>query len=335
METPLVSVIIPVYNCVEYLQRSLESVLSQEGADLEIVLVDSSTDVSSGQAGMVSDVRVRRYVQEPRGVSAARNLGIQQARGAYIAFQDADDEWLPEKLKMQLAAFRRYPDAGLAFTDTLMFKAGEVVQKTMNRDMLSQWCASHASELSGVYYGRLYAELLIHNCMNTSSVLVKRTALEECGVFDEQFKVGEDYDVWLRIARKYPMIFIDRVLCKYRVHSDGLSGGEEVRGLRWLDAHVAVREKHRRLRLVPAEQVDSLNDILGRRSWEAGWRYFGQNNFRDARRHFLTALRIRPISLRIWLYWCCSFLPNRVIELIRGRRQFKKAAYVSGPRACR
>lgn len=333
MQSPLVSVIIPVYNCVEYLQRSLESVLSQEGADLEIILVDSSTNISVGQTEVVSDVRVRRYIQEPRGVSAARNLGIQQARGEYIAFQDADDEWLPEKLKMQLSAFRRHPDAGLVFTDTMMFRDGEVLQRAMNRHMLSEWSASHASESSNVHYGRLYAELLTQNCMNTSSVVVKRSVLEECGVFDEQFKVGEDYDVWLRIARSYPMIFIDRVLCKYRVHSDGLSGGEEVRGLRWLEAHLAVREKHRRLGLVPAEHVDLLNDILSRRSWEAGWNYFGKNHFHDARRHFRTALRIRPASLRIWLYWCCSFLPKQIIEVIRCLRQVKREAPVDGLRA--
>ena len=324
MTRPLISVIIPVYNCVEYLQKALASVLEQDGVAVEVILVDSSKDNSCAILSRQSEPRVRYVYQEPRGVSAARNLGIQHAQGDYVAFQDADDEWLPEKLKTQLSAFHRYPDAGLVFTDTMMFRDGGVIQEAMNRDMLRDWCRSHSSDLPGCYYGGLYEQLLIRDCMNTSSVLVRRKVLEEHGTFDESFKIGEDYDLWLRIARNHPMIFIDRVLCKYRVRDGGLSGGEEVRGLRWLDAHIAVREKHRELNWVPAEHVGLLNEILSRRCWEAGWNYFGRNQFREARRHFWMSLRARPRDLKVWLYWCSSFLPEQVVEAIRSIRQADK-----------
>jgi glycosyltransferase involved in cell wall biosynthesis len=321
MTAPLVSVIIPVYNCVEYLERALESVLEQEGGTVEVVLIDSSTDKSCVMPSRCADPRVRRYFQEPRGVSAARNLGIQHAKGDFIAFQDADDEWLPGKLKAQMSAFENYPDAGLVFTDTLMFRDDEVIQVAMNRPMLKDWCRSHHTNLPGCYYGELYAQLLIQDCMNTSSVVVRRKMFEEHGTFDERFKVGEDYDLWLRIARNYPMIFIDKVMCKYRVRDDGLSGGEEVRGFRWLDAHLAVREKHRRLHWVPAEHAALLNTILSRGYWEAGWSCFGRNRFQDARRYWGKSLRAQPSNLRTWLYWCCSFLPEGVVEMIRSVRK--------------
>jgi glycosyltransferase involved in cell wall biosynthesis len=320
MMAPLVSVIIPVYNCVEYLPKALASVLEQDGVSIEVVLVDSSTDGSCMIASNYIDSRVRRIFQVPRGVSAARNLGIQHAHGEYIAFQDADDEWLPEKLLVQVSALQRYPDAGLVFTDTMMFRDGEVIQASMSRHMLRDWCRAHPSEVPGCSYGDVYAQLLLRNCMNTSSVMVRRNVLEEHGTFDEAFKVGEDYDLWLRIARSHPMIFIDRVLCKYRVRNDGLSGGEDIRGLRWLDAHIAAREKHRRLNWVPAEHVGLLSEILSQRCWEAGWNYFSRNQFREARRRFWIALREQPFSLRIWLYWCCSFLPKQVVEAIRSIR---------------
>jgi glycosyltransferase involved in cell wall biosynthesis len=333
MTAPLVSVIIPVYNCVEFLQKALASVLEQDGVAVEVILVDSSKDDSCAILSRQNEPRVRYVYQEPRGVSAARNLGIQHAQGEFIAFQDADDEWLPEKLKMQISAFNRYPDTALVFTDTMMFRDEEVIQETMNGRMLRDWCRSHSSDVPGCYYGGLYEQLLIRDCMNTSSVLVRRKALEEHGTFDETFKVGEDYDLWLRIARNHPMIFIDRVFCKYRVRDGGLSGGEEVRGLRWLDAHIAVREKHRQLNWVPAEHVGLLNEILSQRCWDAGWSYFGRNQFREARRHFRMALRARPIDLRTWLYWCCSFLPEQVVEAIRSIRQADKVKHIDDSHA--
>src|SRR5512147_3209578 len=122
MRTPLVSVIIPTYNCGEYLEKALASVLEQIGVSIEVVLVDSSTDDSCANIAKRADSRVRYMFQEPRGVSAARNLGIQHAQGEFIAFLDADDEWLPEKLSLQVSAFRRFPDAGLVFTDTITFR---------------------------------------------------------------------------------------------------------------------------------------------------------------------------------------------------------------------
>jgi hypothetical protein len=84
---------------------------------------------------------------------------------------------------------------------------------------------------------------------------------------------------------------------------------------------------------VPAEHAGLLNKILSQRCWEAGWAYFGRNQFREARRHFRMGLRARPLGLRTWLYWCCSFLPEQVVEAIRSIRQAKKEKPIIGPYA--
>jgi glycosyltransferase involved in cell wall biosynthesis len=317
MPRPLVSVIVPVHKCIDYLEQALRSVLDQDGPPIEVIVIDSSTKESRGFVPAMADARVRRYFQEPRGVSAARNVGIQQARGEFIAFQDADDEWLPGKLELQIQALRKFPEAALAFTDSMMFRGTTVIQASMNRHMLEDWCRSHGSDLSGCYYGPLYPQLLMRDCMNTSAVMIRRSVLDSHDGFDETFKVGEDYDLWLRIAKQYPMIFIDRVLTKYRVHAEGLSGGDDVRTLRWLEAHMAVRKKHQRLQWVPSQHTKLLTDIQTERAWEAGWNYFGRNQLHDARRHFCTVIRSRPFDPKIWLYWCCSFLPVWAVEVIR------------------
>jgi len=189
------------------------------------------------------------------------------------------------------------------------------------------WRQTYGSEVPGWYYGSLHAQLLINDCMNTSSVMLRRKVLEQCGTFDEQFEIGEDYDLWLRIARNYPMVYVDRVCCKYRVREDGLSGAIDVRGVRWLESHLAVGEKYRRAGWIPSEHRELLDHILRQRYWELGWNHFGYNRFREARKCFLEALRARPLRPKIWLYLFSSFLPTSVVESIRELRQhIKKAA---------
>lgn len=313
----MVSVILPTYNCAKYLETALTSALQQSGVSIEVLVVDSSTDDSCTNISKHADPRVRYVFQEPRGVSAARNLGVQHAQGEFIAFLDADDEWLPGKLSLQVSAFQRFPDAGLVFTDTMMFSDAKVVQESMSKQRLNDWCQTHGSEVPGWYYGSLYGQLLVRNCMNTSSVVVQRKALEQFGTFDENFTVGEDYDLWLRIAREYPMVYLDRVCCKYRLRADGLSGGDDVRGVRWLETHLAVREKHRDAHWIPPEHMGLLNAVLASRYSELGWAHLGYNRLREARKCFWKVLEIYPLRLRIWLYWWSSFLPIPIIESIR------------------
>jgi len=329
MTGPLVSVITPTYNCAKYLQAALASALQQSGVSVEVLLVDSSTDDSCAKISKNADPRVRYMFQDPRGVSAARNFGIQHARGEFIAFLDADDEWLPEKLWQQVSAFQRFPNAGLVFTDTMMFSDGKVVQHSMSKHKLKDWCETHGTEVPGWCYGNLYAHLLIRNCMNTSSVMVRRKVLEQLGTFDEKFAVGEDYDLWLRIARGHPMIYIDRVCCKYRLRADGLSGGDGVRGVRWLETHLAVREKHESAGWIPSQHRELLDRVLHERYQELGLCYFGVNRFREARACFMKTLGLHPYHPKIWLYLFSSFFPISVVDAIRQLRPTTKSSMMT------
>ncbi len=329
---PTISVVIPAYNCGAYLEKTLTNALEQTDAPLEIVVIDNSTDNSCKRYADYPDRRVRYMFRQPPGVAPARNLGIQLAKGSYVAFLDADDEWLPHKLAAQVAVFERYPDAGLVFTDTMMCSDEEVYRPALYTDVLREWCLANRSDLPASYYGNLYARLLRNNCIHTSSVMVRRKVFEQIGLFDEQVqvvKIAEDYDLWLRIARSYPVGYVDRVYCKYKVRPDGFSGGMDVRGLRWLNAQIAVREKHRRTQIVPTEHLDLLDHVLGERYWELGYAHFGANRFQEARKCFWEAVRVSPWHPKVWLYLGSSFFPALMVEFVRMfKRGFKKSAIV-------
>ena len=166
------SVIIPTYNCAPYLAEAIDSVLLQAGVNMEIIVVDDgSTDHTKDVVEKYGD-RITYITQVPgRGASAARNLGIRHASGEWIAFQDADDIWVPEKLSQQLDALQKYPDARLVFADTLVFRDGVVVQDSLvSPTNLRNWCRSNPTQVPDLYYGHVYPELVLSNCIGTISV---------------------------------------------------------------------------------------------------------------------------------------------------------------------
>ena len=315
---PLVSVIIPTYNCAPYLAEAIDSVLLQAGVNIEIIVVDDgSTDNTKDVVEKYRD-RITYISQVPRrGASAARNLGIQHASGEWIAFQDADDIWVPGKLSMQLDALQKYPDARLVFADTLVFRDGVVVQDSLSPTNLRNWCRSNTTQVPDMYYGHVYRELVLRNCICTISVVLLRKVLDEVGLFDETMMVGEDYDLWLRIARNHPVVYLDRTFCKCRLRDDGLSGGPQARSFRWLQAHTAVREKHRSANWIPDQYREALTAVLSDNYWALGMNYFREERFREARIFFLKGLGYRPLHLKSWLYWCASFLPLQVMDSVR------------------
>ncbi len=207
--SPQVSVVVPTFDRCDSLPRALDSVLAQSFSDFELIVADDgSTD---GTAELVeqdySDVRL--LVQENRGVSAARNAGIASARGEWIAFLDSDDAWLPEKLERQMEALATEPGHRLCHTEEIWIRDGQRVNP-MDK---------HAK--AG---GRIYQMCLPLCCISPSSVVMHRDLLREMGGFDESFEVCEDYDLWLRVTAREPVLFLEeQLLYKHGGHEDQLS----------------------------------------------------------------------------------------------------------------
>ena len=213
----MISIVTPAYNAAAHIAETGRSVLSQTFADWEWLIVDDgSTDATRKIAAGFGDARVRLIASEHSGLPAvARNRGIAEARGEIIAFLDADDRWLPEKLALQQACFDAHPEAGLVFCRFRYF--------------FDEWrrvSRMTAPNLRGVPNpGMLYGRLLFHNLVALSTAVVRRALLDAYGAFDDdpRQRGTEDYELWLRLAPHAPFAFVDRPLMIYRLHSGGVS----------------------------------------------------------------------------------------------------------------
>jgi len=210
MSDPLnISVVIPTFNRSDVLRRALDSVFAQTTPAEEVIVVDDgSTDDTSDW--VVRDFPDCNYIrQENRGVSAARNRGIRAARGEWIALLDSDDEWLPKKLERQRTALANEPEYVLCHTDEIWVRNGRRV---------NQWKRHRKSG------GWIFQRCLPLCAISPSSALIKRSLFDEVGLFDESLPACEDYDLWLRICSRYPVLFVDELLLvKYGGHKDQLS----------------------------------------------------------------------------------------------------------------
>jgi glycosyltransferase involved in cell wall biosynthesis len=206
-----ISVIIPTYNRAHSLSRAIDSVLSQTYPPLEIIVVDdgSQDDTASLMADRYSQCVY--LFQTNQGVSSARNLGIEKARGEWIALLDSDDRWLPNKLKLQLEALTESPQYRICHSNELWIRNGVRVNQMRKH------------EKSG---GKIFQRCLPLCVISPSSVILHRTLFEDFGLFDIELPACEDYDLWLRICAMEEVLFIDEPLIeKYGGHPDQLSRG--------------------------------------------------------------------------------------------------------------
>jgi len=192
---PPVTVVIPTHNRSGLLSQALNSVLAQEGTgeyfDLEVIVVDDGS--SDDTASLVARYPSVRYVRlEPsRGASAARNVGIKASTGRYIAFLDDDDLWLPEKLKHQVPVLEAEPDVGVVFSQCHQRNREGNVRERILPD--SQLAPSGQTFREFVTKGE-------YTIFHLVTALVRRTAFEKAGYFDEMLSICEDYDMWLRLV---------------------------------------------------------------------------------------------------------------------------------------
>ena len=207
-----VSVIIPTYNRPKQLKRSIQSVLKQTYNDFDIIIVDdASTEDISAVVKEFSDSRLRYHrLKKNKGAAGARNEGTRLSDSEYIAFQDSDDEWLPDKLEKQMNYLAKNQSYDLAY--------GKIRVISKNDDYIFP-----TREIEGDLEGNIYKYLLKRNTIGTPTMLIKRECFELIGGFDENLRCLEDWEFSIRFSQRYNIGFVDEVLINSYVSEDGVS----------------------------------------------------------------------------------------------------------------
>ncbi len=316
-DKPLVSIIVPTHNRSRLLAETISSVLSQDFNSFEVIIVENSPDGRTERyLDSVKDRRLRYFVNPADSsktgiVASNRNMGIEKARGRYISFCDDDDLWEPDKLSMQTGFMEGNPDIGLSFG---------YVKGFGNPDINGQLYFSKKECDSAVSYERL----LLGNKIATLSVMVRASCLKEVGPFDEalDFKAIEDYDLWLRIARRYEIACMPAVLGSYRVHAGGISRDEVLENKKLL----RLLEKFRKNGWVSgrlARQVESNIDRMIANAMLLG----GDKNYRGSYMRSARLCMNKNTALGLGLCLLPTTMASRVLKWLKRskRKRLHKA----------
>ncbi len=204
-----ISVIIPSYNRRELLKRALISVYAQSLLPAEVLVIDDGSTDGTEAMLRLEFPQVTYYYQQNLGVSAARNQGIQQATGDWLAFLDSDDEWLTEKLFSQQAALASNPGCKICHTEENWIRNGIQVDVPKKYAKTGGW---------------IFTDCLPLCAISPSTVLIHRSVFVAVGLFDAQLPACEDYDLWLRISANYPVLLVAQPqINKHGGHQDQLS----------------------------------------------------------------------------------------------------------------
>jgi len=229
---PDVSIIIPTHNCVEYLPNAIDSILSQNIANIEIIVVDDgSTDNTWEwlQNSFKNDLRVRSFHLDGKGVSYARNYAISQAKSEYIAFLDADDLWYKDKLGEQIEFHKDNPDVVFSFTDYDHYD----MEGNFLGSCFDYWPyfskIPHSNNTYTILNTVAAAALFAENVVGTSTVMAKKSILQLVGGFDETLKSASDWDLWIELSLSGPVGFTHKTGMNYLMRSGSITSNAKLR----------------------------------------------------------------------------------------------------------
>ena len=292
---PKVSVIIPTYNRCNVLERAIQSLLNQTFQDFELFIVDDhSSDDTHKVVAAIDDARIKYIRHESnKGAAAARNTGIRNTSCEYIAFLDDDDEWLPEKLGLQLALLESSPpEVGGVYTgyESVDSFSGKIL---------------HISR--PVHTGNIYNALLVNNCIGSpSTILLKRVCFDVAGCFDENVPPFEDYDLWIRIAKYFQFYCIPSPLYRYYLNNVKISNNTEA-----LDKGLSVMLKKYEASLIKSRRFYSKYYL------KLGILYCFDSNLKNGWKSYIKAIRLYPFEVRNYYNLFISFLGPKIFKFLK------------------
>jgi glycosyltransferase involved in cell wall biosynthesis len=299
---PLVSVVIPAYNCAHFIGDALDSVVNQNYTPLEVYVVDDGStdetcDVVARYGSAVTLIRQRNA-----GAAVARNEGMRRARGKYVALLDADDVWLPGKVRLQIDHLERHADVAMCCTRWQL----------LYPDAAGRYHIEHAAAPESVAVdpkcgGWIYCELLLDCGVWTSTVVMRRELGERIGGFDPELRRGQDYDYWLRASQVTRIDRLDATLALYRMH---VAHDRKFPDTNW-ELAVVSRAMERWGATGPDGRTLPEGKVRAR-LWALNYR-FGYTQYHGrryglARAAFAAALRERPAHVKTMFYTLASNL---------------------------
>jgi glycosyltransferase involved in cell wall biosynthesis len=297
---PLVSVVVPTYNGLQYVHEAISSALAQDFTDHEVIVVDDGSTDGTAEVVERQFPGIRVLKQRNRGAAAARNAGVRLARGRYVAFLDDDDAWEPTKLSSQVSLFRSRPELAMVFTNWRAIREDGVPVPLRDRGFLLK--------------GDMVKNIFLYSGVATPTVMVKKEVLIHAGLFDEGLHIGEDDNMWMRIALDWPVGHVSDVLVRVRVRSGSVShdGATFFHGVQ---QHLEVMQRSypRLWEHLGSKALRSKQCTIHR---IAGYYYFERGDLRQARRHLRASLRNAPTMASLRLL-AMALLPLQLVEALR------------------
>lgn len=295
---PLVSVVIPAYNSQGTVERAIRSALAQDYDPIEVIVVDDgSADRTAEIAEAIGNKRVRVIGQANAGPAAARNQGIRESRGEFIAFLDDDDEWLPGRLKHCVEPMIANPDLALVFCRALdCFPDGREIVRGEDYEQR-----------------RVFPRLLWPSARQTTpGTTIRRAAVEKVGVLDESLHTREDLDLWIRIGEKFKTIEVPEVLVRVYPSKSGVSQSTATDRIERDYFRVIERAFER-----DAARYEPLRRTIMAEAWYVwGVTYLGLDRTGRARRYLWRSMRSRFKSRAAW-FWARTFVPVWITRWLR------------------
>lgn len=274
---PTVSVIIPTYNRAKLLGRAIQSVLAQTYQDFELIIVDdASTDDTESLVKSFNSEKVK-YIrhQKNKGTSAGRNTGIRSAKGDYIALQDSDDEWMPEKLEKQMRAFATAPpEVGVVYTGFYM------IANNKKKYLPS---ASITPKDGNIFSSIIKGEYLV----SPQTMVVKRECFEKYGLFDEHFPAMEDWEMSLRLSKHCHFKYIDEPLLQYYIQPDSMSRNKSA----MIKSYKMILERY-------FEDVKQDKRLLAKHYLRLGHFLYSNGELSQGREYFARSIKVYPLHIK-------------------------------------
>ena len=310
-----ISAVIPAYNSALFLPQAIASIRRQTHPIHEIIIVDDGSIDNTAEvvAGLGQDIKYLH--QQNAGPAAARNHGIDNATGQYIAFLDADDQWSSQKTEQQMAIMEKQPDVALIASDMTEIDLSDkvLVDSVLRKHGMHDFFQG----LNGMPVPQALALLVRKNFIPTGTVIVKKAVLAETGGFNLNIRYGEDLELWARIARRYPLVCLPEIHLVRRQHAANTTKSIEPM-LRDL-VKVMITIKAWGASELRSQGVD-INDMAASAWADLGYWHFTHGEMVRARHSFLESLN-NKWSYRALMYAIFSLFPNSIIEKLRRTKQ--------------